>query len=368
MSVAEPKTKVVGTSQLRKEDPELITGRGRYVDNISLPGMLWLGIVRSPYAHARIKGIDTSKALELDGVVGAYTADELTFAAPLFMAWPINDEVKNPPHWPLAKDKARHAGDPVAVVLAESRALAKDALELVEVEWEPLPAVTDVKAALADGAPIVHEEFGTNKSYTWTLTNGLPVSIAQAISELRKYANGVKAMGGGFTLSGGEPLMQNRFAVRMFAAAKAMDVHTAIETNGFYGDKLSDAELADIDLVILDMKAFHPEQHERVTGVANNSQVIAFARRLAALGRPMWLRHVLVPGLTDVPEEIAALAAFAASLGVVERVEVLPFHQMGRYKWERLGLNYTLADVQPPSVESVDQAISIFRNAGLKAA
>ena len=117
---------------------------------------------------------------------------------------------------------------------------------------------------------------------TWTLANGMPVTIARATDELRKYANGLKVMHGGFTLSGGEPLMQHRFAARMFAAAKQLDVHTAIETNGFYGDKLSDAELDDIDLVILDMKAFHPEQHERVTGVANNAQVLAFARRLAA--------------------------------------------------------------------------------------
>ena len=200
---------------------------------------------------------------------------------------------------------------------------------------------------------------------TWTLTNGMPVPLDRAVEELGKYANGLKVMRGGFTLSGGEPLMQHRFAVRLFAAAKQMGVHTAIETNGFYGDRLSDAELRDIDLVILDMKAFNQEQHERVTGVLDNAQVISFARRLAALRRPMWLRHVLVPGLTDVPEELAAIAAFGASLGVVERAEILPFHQMGRYKWERLDLPYELAGAMPPTVESVDHAIGIFRNAGL---
>jgi pyruvate formate lyase activating enzyme len=202
---------------------------------------------------------------------------------------------------------------------------------------------------------------------TWTLTNGLPVTIERATEELSKYANGLKVMRGGFTLSGGEPFMQDRFAVRIFAAAKRMGVHTAVETNGFYSDRLSDAELADIDLVILDMKAFHPEQHERVTGIADNARVLDFARRLAALKRPMWLRHVLVPGLTDVPEEMEALAAFAAGLGVVERVEILPFHQLGRYKWERLGLDYTLADTEPPSAESIRRAIGIFQAAGLNA-
>jgi len=169
------------------------------------------------------------------------------------------------------------------------------------------------------------------------------------------------------SIPGGEPLMQARFAARLFAAAKGMGVHTAIETNGFYGGRLSDAELADIDLVILDMKGFSPEQHKRVTAGIDNSEVFEFARRLAALKRPMWLRYVLVPGLTDVDEEIAQVAAFGASLGVVERAEILPFHQMGRFKWEKLGLEYTLASTTPPSDDVVANALGIFRAAGLNA-
>jgi pyruvate formate lyase activating enzyme len=202
---------------------------------------------------------------------------------------------------------------------------------------------------------------------TWTLANGIPVPIDHAIDEVRKYANGLRAMHGGFTLSGGEPLMQARFAARLFAAVKEMGVHTAIETNGFYGERLSDRELEDIDLVILDMKAFTPQQHERVTGGMRNDDVISFANRLATLKRPMWLRYVLVPGLTDSPEEITAVARFGAALGVVERVEVLPFHQMGRYKWERLGLDYELDEVDPPDMAAVNRAVAIFRGAGLSA-
>ena len=202
---------------------------------------------------------------------------------------------------------------------------------------------------------------------TWTLRNGMPVTIARASDELRKYAPGLKAMKGGFTLSGGEPLMQARFAAKIMAAAKAMGLHTAIETNGFYGERLSDAELGTIDLVILDMKGFTPEQHGRVTAVSDNAQVIAFGRRLAALRHPMWLRYVLVPGLTDVDDEMEKIAEFGASLGVVERVEILPFHQMGRYKWEKLGLDYTLANTQPPPEETVARAIGNFRKAGLAA-
>ena len=202
---------------------------------------------------------------------------------------------------------------------------------------------------------------------TWTLSNGIPVPLDKAIEEIRKYAPGLKAMQGGFTLSGGEPLMQDRFAARLFAAAKGMGIHTAIETNGYYGDRLSDDELRTIDLVILDMKALTPEQHRRVTGGMGNEDVLEFCRRLAALSRPMWLRYVLVPGLTDDMEEIGKVARFAASLKVVERVEVLPFHQMGRYKWERLGLDYKLDATEPPSNELVAAAVSIFRNAGLAA-
>jgi len=202
---------------------------------------------------------------------------------------------------------------------------------------------------------------------TWTLKNGIPVSLESAVAEVQKYAAGLKALRGGFTLSGGEPLMQDRFAARLFAAVKGMGVHTAIETNGFYGERLSDAELHDIDLVILDMKAFTPEQHARVTGGMRNDDVLEFCKRLAGLNRPMWLRYVLVPGLTDLPDEMQAVANFGASLGVVERAEILPFHQLGRFKWERLGLDYQLANTGAPSDGSIANAVAIFRAAGLNA-
>jgi pyruvate formate lyase activating enzyme len=201
---------------------------------------------------------------------------------------------------------------------------------------------------------------------TWTLSNGIPVTLERAIAEIQRYANSLKRMNGGFTLSGGEPLMQDRFAARLFEASHAMGVHTAIETNGFYSERLSDEELATIDLVLLDMKAFTPEQHQRVTGIGNEP-VIAFARRLAALKHPMWLRYVLVPGLTDVASEMEQMAEFAAGLGIVERVEILPFHQLGEYKWKKLGLDYQLEGVETPSREQVDAAISVFASKGLKA-
>jgi len=201
---------------------------------------------------------------------------------------------------------------------------------------------------------------------TWTLSNGLPVAVTQATEELGKYRNGLRAMRGGFTLSGGEPLMQHRFTAKLTAASHAMGIHTAIETNGYYGEKLSDEELASLDLVLLGMKTFDAERHRALTGM-DNSSTFRFAERLAARRTPIWVRFVLVPGVTDDLADLAEIARFAAALGNVERVEVLPFHQMGRFKWERLGLAYTLEGTEPPTAEACERACDVFRNAGLKA-
>ena len=201
---------------------------------------------------------------------------------------------------------------------------------------------------------------------TWTMSNGMPVTVLRATEELRKYRHGLEVMNGGFTLSGGEPLMQHRFAVKLFAAARGMDIHTTLDTNGYYGDRLTDDELELIDLVMLDIKTWNPARHKQLTGM-DVGPTLEFARRLGARHRPMWLRYVLVPGLTDDAEDIANTARFVAGLGNVERVDVLPFHQMGRYKWHRLQLNYTLENTEPPSADLVERTLAIFRNEGLKA-
>ncbi len=201
---------------------------------------------------------------------------------------------------------------------------------------------------------------------TWTMSNGIPVTITKAIEELRKYRHGLKVMSGGLTISGGEPLMQHRFVTKLFAAASAMGIHTALDSNGYYGARLTDAELETISLVLLDIKTWDPERHRSLTGM-DNAPTLEFARRLAARRRPIWLRYVLVPGLTDDPEDVAKTAAFAGELGNVERVDVLPFHQMGQYKWKKLGLEYTLDNTPSPSNELVEQTCALFRSAGLKA-
>lgn len=201
---------------------------------------------------------------------------------------------------------------------------------------------------------------------TWDMSNGIPVTLTRATEELRKYRHGLNIMSGGFTLSGGEPLMQDRFAVKLFAAAKAMGIHTALDTNGNLGSRLTDEELEKIDLVLLDLKSWNDERHRHLTGM-DVGPTLDFARRLAARRRPIWLRFVLVPGLIDDAEDIAQIASFAASLGNVERVDVLPFHQMGRFKWKELKLNYILENVEPPTVEAVERACAQFRAEGLKA-
>ena len=199
---------------------------------------------------------------------------------------------------------------------------------------------------------------------TWTMTNGIPVTIARATEQLSKYRHGLKAMSGGLTISGGEPLMQHRFVLKLFTAAKAMGIHTALDTNGYYGDRLTDDDLERIDLVMLDMKTWDPERHRNLTGM-DVEPTLNFARRLAARRRKVWARYVLVPGLTDDPEDIAKTASFAAELGNVERVDVLPFHQMGKYKWKQLGLDYKLETVEPPDTDTVERTLAAFRNVGL---
>ena len=201
---------------------------------------------------------------------------------------------------------------------------------------------------------------------TWTMTNGIPVTLARATEQLRKYRYGLKMMSGGFTLSGGEPLMQDRFVVKLFTATKAMGIHTALNSNGSLHGRLTDAELDQIDLVIMDIKTWDPERHRNLTGM-DNAATLEFAWRLAIRRKALWLRFVLIPGLTDNDDDIAQIARFAASLGNVERVDVLPFHQMGRFKWKELKLNYALNDVQPPSQQAVERACALFRAEGLKA-
>jgi carbon-monoxide dehydrogenase large subunit len=213
--VAEPEVRRwVGGGVLRKEDPTLLTGQGHFVDDLALPGMLWMATVRSPVAHADITSIDTSAAKQMPGVVGVYTGDEVAaeFAAPMPCAWPLADrempdeptgEARVPEHWPVARGRVRYAGEVVAVVVADTREHALDAVEGVDVEYDELPVVTDMEEALEDGAHVIHEQFGSNRVYTWSLSNGdvdrvfseAPVVIRQRYYHPRLIPNAIEPRG-----------------------------------------------------------------------------------------------------------------------------------------------------------------------------
>jgi len=161
---------IVGESRLRREDSALLTGEAKFIDDLQIPGALWVACVRSPHAHARIGGIDASAALAIEGVVAVYSGDDLAdaWAAPLPCAWPVTEDMKNPAHHPVAQGKANYAGDIVAVVVAESRYAAADGLEGVVVDYEPLDAVVTIEDAETDRV-VIHESEGTNVSYVWPL-------------------------------------------------------------------------------------------------------------------------------------------------------------------------------------------------------
>jgi len=174
--------KLVGQSFKRVEDPRLITGEGRYVDDVQLPRMCYAAILRSPYAHARIRHIDASKALQTPGVVTVITGkDILGKIGPLPCAAHPVPEMKMPTHYALAVNKVYFVGHPVAVVVAEDRYLARDALDLIEVDYEELPPVTDPQKALQPDAPIIHEDLGTNLAFEWKIEGGdVDAAFAQA--------------------------------------------------------------------------------------------------------------------------------------------------------------------------------------------
>lgn len=199
---------------------------------------------------------------------------------------------------------------------------------------------------------------------TMAMRNGEPVEASELLRRIKRYRRIFANSGGGITLSGGEVLMQPAFAATLLRGAKEMGIHTAIDTSGFLGAACTDEMLEDIDLVLLDVKSGDPETYKKVTGRALEP-TLKFGRRLAESGTEIWLRFVLVPGLTDDPENVEKVAEYAATLSTVTRVEVLPFHQMGKDKWDSLGMPYELGDTQPPSNAEVDRVREQFRAKGL---
>ena len=188
-------------------------------------------------------------------------------------------------------------------------------------------------------------------------------SAGDVLREIARYRDFLQAAGGGVTLSGGDPLFQPDFTGAVLKGCRKLGLHTCLDTSGHLGVNAGEEMLADTDLVLLDIKAWNPKRYRALTG-GELRPTLEFAERLASLRKPVWLRYVLVPGVTDNLEEIEELSRHAALLGNVERVDVLPFHQMGRFKWDELKLDYTLKDVPEAPAELAEQVRGIFRQTG----
>lgn len=193
---------------------------------------------------------------------------------------------------------------------------------------------------------------------------GCERSAGEVLDDVLKYKRYIKR--GGLTVSGGEPLMQPDFVHALFKGAKDAGLHTTLDTSGFLGYKASDELLENVDLVLLDIKSFNPVTYQKVTGV-NLNPTLEFADRLDSMGKDVWIRFVLVPGLTDAESNIDGLASFVSTLGNVAKVEILPFHKMGESKYKELDMEYLLVDTPEPTTEEVERARSIFARYGVKA-
>ncbi|MCW2286455.1 pyruvate formate lyase activating enzyme [Rhodoblastus acidophilus] len=202
---------------------------------------------------------------------------------------------------------------------------------------------------------------------TWKFASGRVVTLDDAIEEIRPYAHFLRKAGG-VTISGGEPLTQRNFVGRLLLRLRdELGLHTALDTQGFLGHKVSDAWLDAVDLVLLDVKHADPGAYRLITSRALQP-TLDFGDRLTRLRKPMWIRYVLVPGLTDAPADLEKLADTLLPWGeAIQRVEVLPYHRMGAPKWLELGRSYPLGETRPPTAENLAAAIDLLRRRGLPA-
>ena len=199
---------------------------------------------------------------------------------------------------------------------------------------------------------------------TWYLKDGkYELSVDEVIADLKKYENFFKN-GGGLTISGGEPFMQAEFVKDVVKKAKSEGIHTAVDTSGCIFNEIVREALNYIDLILLDIKCMDEREYQDLTG-GSLLTTLEFAKYLSLIKKPMWIRHVLVPGVTDKDEFLEHLADFLKDMKNVERVEILPFHKMGEHKWEVLGREYTLSETKEPSPERIENAKNIFRSRGL---
>ena len=199
---------------------------------------------------------------------------------------------------------------------------------------------------------------------TWRMKDGVRHTVDEVMARVTRYSTIMKVTGGGLTISGGEPLLQAKFVTQVFRRASDLNIHTALDTAGLLGSRLTDDDLNYIDLTLLDIKSGLPDTYKRVTGKPLQP-TLDFAERLSRLGKTTWIRFVLVPGLTDAEENVDAIGRFVATLDGVEHMEILPFHQMGKAKWAATGEPYLLGDTKAPTPELIARVKAQLESYGL---
>ena len=203
---------------------------------------------------------------------------------------------------------------------------------------------------------------------TWSIGTGRDITTDEIIVDLQSYLPFIRASNGGITVSGGEPLLHLPFVTDLFKKCRALGIHTALDSSGgcFQSQpaflEALDELLSYTDLVLLDLKHIDPSKHKALTG-KENAHILEFARLLDEKNVPVWVRHVLVPGRTDHEEDLIRLGQFVRTLSNVQKIEILPYHKLGVYKWETLGLKYRLEGIEPPTEEQTRHAFELISGA-----
>lgn len=195
---------------------------------------------------------------------------------------------------------------------------------------------------------------------TWKMGDGEQITVDDLVKDILKYRSYMKFSGGGVTVTGGEPLLQVDFLIELFTRLKKHGVHTAIDTSGYvFNEKV--AKLLDLtDLVLLDIKHFDKQQYRKITGVPLDP-TLEFMHYLQSIHKPMWIRYVLVPTLSDQEESLESLSKYLSQFTNIDKIELLPFHKMGEYKWKELGVPYELSTIKEPTKEEVFKAMAILK-------
>ncbi|KNY26057.1 pyruvate formate-lyase-activating protein [Pseudobacteroides cellulosolvens] len=198
---------------------------------------------------------------------------------------------------------------------------------------------------------------------TWDFNGGTLYTVDEVVAKVKKYLPYIKASGGGITVTGGEPLMQMDFIIELFKELKKLDVHTAIDTNGYVGSKVKKLEelMGLTDLVLMSIKHINPDAHIKLTGCSNHN-TLEFANYLSEIGKPLWIRYVVIPGFTDDFLSLFKLREFLNSLKNIENVEILPFHKHGETKWKKLKLPYNLDKAAIPNKFAVSKAKNLLKD------